>query len=423
MKIEYINILTGGDIIYKCDEDFFECQKDTLNFGLCMPKSKPDKCNDMNYDLNSEIRIPQPDKDKLNSEERKYLDELKKKGLAKGYIEKNLTNSCYKQNNNPIIFEYNFIIPTNFSIATINAMGIYRGNNIDLFNLIDLRMKMLGNQLAEYNPTIICFQEMSEVSFDLLYTPQIRKLYPFFYEHNLSELKTSRNKDIEVFVLSKIPIKKVTIYPLEGNLDYTNSLGVYEFDNLIIINVYMQAGSSSSPGQQFKSLHYSRCRSQQLHFIKSIIDNNSTKPYIILGDFNFDLNTTDTNHYPEKAQLDQLEFIDTWTHGTDTSGLTENTDINTLRWNSKFEEKKFRYDAIFYKGNNIGSIKCSEVIFNIPKSLEGEENRWYESTILSKPENRVGQKIRYNKEGSVENPIYDLFISDHFGVFAEFILK
>jgi hypothetical protein len=248
-------------------------------------------------------------------------------------------------------------------------------------------------------------------------------MYPFFYEHNLDDNLRSRNKDIEVFILSKYPIRKVTIYPLEGNLGYTNSLGVYEFNNLTVINVYMQAGSSSSPGQKYKSLNYSRCRSQQLHFIKKIIDEISHNPCIILGDFNFNLNETDINLWPERAQLDRLGFIDTWTNGTHPDGLTENTDINSLRWNSKFEEKRYRYDAILYKGSGIESIKCSKVIFNKPKQLKGIENSWFEAAILPKPENRVGKQIRYSPGGSKTNPIYDLFVSDHFGVLASFKLK
>ena len=84
-------------------------------------------------------------------------------------------------------------------------------------------------------------------------------------------------------------------------------------------------------------------------------------------------------------------------------------------------EKKFRYDAILYKGDGIRSEGCSKVIFNTPKKLEGtEQNQWYESTIL--PKEHDDKPIRYSERGTKENPVYDLFISDHFGVMAKFVL-
>lgn len=426
MNIKYLNILDGGIIKYGCDENWHECSKQTLNFGLCVPElNSDDQCNNINYDYANidNIKLPQPDQQLLTEEDRKELEHLKNVGQTKGYIEDNLAKSCYTQTNNPTEYEYEFVVPTNFTIATINAMGIYRGNNQSVYELMRLRMQMLEYDLRHYSPTIVCFQEMSQVAFDFLYTPQIRALYPFFYEHDLIHNLKSRNKDIEVFVLSKYPMKKVTIYPLEGNLGYTNSLGVYEFNNLAVINVYMQAGSSSSPGQKYKALNYSRCRSHQLHFIQKIIDQfNNSIPCIILGDFNFNLNETNTDLWPERAQLNTLGFIDSWTGGLDLDGLTENTDINSLRWNSKFEEKRFRYDAILYKGSRITSPQSSRVIFNTPRKLVGEQNMWFEQAILPKLENRDGKEIRYSKGNNSSNPAYDLFISDHFGVLGYFTL-
>ena len=43
------------------------------------------------------------------------------------------------------------------------------------------------------------------------------------------------------------------------------------------------------------------------------------------------------------------------------NGFTENTDINTMRWNLKFQEKKVRFDGILYRSNKIYPIFCKIV--------------------------------------------------------------
>jgi exonuclease III len=327
-NVKYINILNGGVINYSCDQvnGWTECPTNTKNFGLCVKDRNI--CNADQY-LNTDVDLPKLQPGATEDE----IEQIKKDeamGAKKGYMETFLTNSCYVQRSEPIIYNYDFQVKKNFTIATINAMGIYRGNS-DVLELMKLRMEMLAEEIAERDIDIICFQEMSSVAFDLLYTKNLRKKYQFFYENNLD--LEGRNKDIEVFILSKFPVKRVTIYPLEGNLSYTNSLGVYEFDNLIVINSYLQAGSKNSLGQKYKYINYSRCRSQQLYFIKSITDSFEGKPCVILGDFNFDLNGT-VEEWPEKAKLRELGFIDSWTGGNNPSGLTEDTDKNTMRWNS-----------------------------------------------------------------------------------------
>jgi len=412
-SIKYINILNGGVINYSCDKEngWTECPTNTKNFGLCVKERNI--CDENEY-LDSDISLPKLQPGLTKDEEIEISDE-EKRGNSKGYISKYLKNSCYIQKNEPIIYNYKFKVKKTFKIATINAMGIYRGNN-DVLELMKLRMEMLAEEIIERDIDIICFQEMSSVAFDLLYSKNLRKKYQFFYENNLD--LEGRNKDIEVFILSKFPVKKITIYPLEGNLGYTNSLGVYEFNNLVVINCYLQAGSKKSPGQKYKYINYSRCRSQQFYFIKSIVDSFGEKPCVILGDFNFDLNGT-VEDWPEKAKLQELGFIDSWTGGSNASGLTENTDKNTMRWNAKFETKHYRYDAILYKGP-IQISGSSSVIFDRPKKLEGEQNSYYERSILPKNmTEQLSSLVKYSKKSSD----YDLFISDHFGVMAKFKLN
>jgi exonuclease III len=297
-------------------------------------------------------------------------------------------------------------------------MGIYRGS-VDVLNLMKKRMEILRKDILELKPDILCFQEMSTTSFNELYTKELSDVYKYYYEQDIQnpDLIKDRNKDIEVFVISKYPIKQVTIYQLEGNLEYSNSLGVYEFGNLIVINSYLQAGSKKSPGQTHKAKHYSRCRSQELMFINSLIDgipNSDKLPVILLGDFNFDLNGS-IEEWPEIEHLHNLKFKDSWIDANPTldinKGNTEETDINNMRWNNKLEEKHFRYDAILYK--KLKSLE-SKVIFNKPYLIDSKKlSDSYENSII--PKGKIDDSRIKKVDGK-----YELFISDHFGVFTKF---
>ena len=455
--------LVGGEIKYECPKDYpFLCPNTSNNFGLCIKdKSKIKQnvlCNKLDDYNKDDYQIPIVNNDLLDENEKVIIQQNIQRGTDKGYIETNLTKSCYIQSTPPIIYDYNLpsskhLCPNEFSIITLNIMGIYR-NNESVYNLMKLRMNMLNKELLELKPDILCFQEMSNESFELLYNKELQKIYPFYYANNIDELD-KRNKDVEVFVISKYSIKKVTLYPLEGNLGYSNSLGVYEFDSIVIFNVYMQAGSKKSPGQTFKYQHYSRCRSQQLLFIKSIINSYKPKPCIVLGDFNFDLNGT-IEDWPEKNIFDSIGLSDSWTKGLDESGLTENTDINHMRFNSKLEEKKLRYDAILYTKENIELLdKSSKVICRNGLYLEDELFKYNDDYIKAILPKTIpsGIKLKYKKNNynsdtdsfsdsdsfnssngsnssddsndsssSNGSKIFKLFISDHFGVYCKFKL-
>lgn len=414
-KQKYLK-LSGGAIEYKCynpDKPHL-CASSTVNLGLCVNDEKI--CNKPNYEL-SKVELPTT-KD-ITEEESVEIESLKANGLKKGYIEDYLLKPCYLQSNKPTVYTNDFKIPSNeFSIITLNCMGIYRGSP-DVLNLMKKRMELLQKEILELKPDILCFQEMSETAFGHLYTGELTQIYKFYYEKDLT-LAKSRNKDIEVFVISKYPIKKVTIYQLEGNLAYTNSLGVYEFGNLVVINGYFQAGSKKSPGQKYKANNYSRCRIHEFLFVNSLIkslDKSKDLPVILLGDFNFDLNG-DVEEWPELKHLKNLKLKDSWIDANPrvdiNLGNTEETNINTMRWNNKFEEKHFRYDAILYR--NLECIKSS-VVFNSPYLLEEPELiESYEQSIVSK--DKVGDERIKKSNGK-----YELFISDHFGVLSQFLIK
>ena len=136
-----------------------------------------------------------------------------------------------------------------------------------------------------------------------------------------------------------------------------------------------------------------------------------------MGDFNCHLDG-DIKDWPELKYLQDMQLLDSWKIiNPHDLGLTENTDLNHLRFNSKFEEKHFRYAAILF----IGKMEpLQSILFgNNPKIIIDDEiNRIYERVILPKDglENPK-LKIADKKNG---NNCYNLFISDHFGVMSVF---
>jgi hypothetical protein len=245
---------------------------------------------------------------------------------------------------------------------------------------------------------------------------QIGSIYQFSNPQVLGEIKQD---DVTNFIISKYNPIKTKFVKLKGNLFYPNSLGIYEFDNLVVFNLYLQAGSVSSLGQKYKWKHYSRCRIHELIFISTIIK-DYTKPFIILGDFNFDLNDINGLIFPEIKYLNDLmkknNCVDSFKYINPTlPGFTEDTDINSLRWNDKFEIKKYRYDAIL-SNNKLEPIE-SKLFADIPKILDSQENinAYVNVFVKDKIDN---PKLKYI--GPNNNKQYELFVSDHFGVLSKF---
>jgi exonuclease III len=429
-KSKYFNLKnqqTGGEIQFKCNEPFNHyCDIGTKNYGLCV--NKKEMCNVKNYKLEN-VQIQNIDQLKLIESETEEIQLDNQKGERKGYKKDNLGQFC-GQVDKPI--EYNYMIKNKITILTLNVMGIYREQkpySESVLKLMEKRMEMLRNNILKENIDVLCFQEMSQTALDFLYTTELQKIFPFKYENDITNIKQNRKKDIEVYIISKYPLSKVTIYPLFGNLDYTNSLGVYEFDNLVIYNVYLQAGSKFSPGQKHYAIHYSRCRSQQLRFIQDLI-NKIKKPSIILGDFNFDLNGPESE-WNELAVLNSFGFIDSWKEiNPGNPGFSENTEINHMRWNSKFEKKQLRYDGILYAGNNITTTK-STLFGTEGELLIGDNNDHYIKAILDNKSDDPRIKYADSSEMSSnsnsellsnDQKIFKLFISDHFGVLTTFNL-
>ena len=343
----------------------YECPHNTLNMKLVV--ENPEDCN--NVRATGKIReLTDP------------VDIIKaKEGERKGYVLSNLHRNCYIKegfsDTKQFVYEYqNPVNPSSdLSIATYNIMGIDRNDNQKW--LIEQRIPLIVAEIKSNNIDIVCFQEMSLTFYNLLQ----KELSDYVIFENLSELSyllkdnksfdiidtfndplvkstyTSRHHGIECSVAIKKPLhpKRIIIDPIGGNLPYTNSLMIIEFENLVVFNCHLQAGTKFSPGQEKLYLNYCRCRAQLLEYIIEKIKTYDSLPFIILGDFNIDLNDDGTN-FPEIDIIDkkikgELGFIDNWTQVNKSIGYTENTDINLMRWNDKFMEKKTRVDGIFSK--------------------------------------------------------------------------
>ena len=382
-----------------------------------------------------------------------------------------------------------------FTILTQNALGLFRGKYHQpseqgssfeaTYDLMKLRTALFREFLKVEQPDFVCLQESTRTFIDLLDKDSVSTIYPYIYPTEDDMVRQEANgANATTSMLSKYPAKKATTYMLQGNSSYYNALGIYEFDNLVLFNVYMQAGSEISPGQEYRWENYARCRRQQLMFVKQKIDeiksaSSSTKAIVVLGDFNFELNSIhyqgegsrrairdENNHLiydPDNSDMkwsehkflvgpNGLNLNDSYkelhiddSDKTIRDGLTENTDINTFRYLGKLEEKALRYDGIFFN-NDLVPFR-SEVVNNIPTKLNESVIELFVSNGVPEYEANIrkyneeyNKYMIFNPKGNLEaiekkeaffsskpdlnmEHGFELFVSDHFGVLTEFAFK
>jgi exonuclease III len=316
-------------------------------------------------------------------------------------------------------------LPLMFSIMTYNIWGLPPKNDF-ILKLMKIRINLIADIIIKNNPDIICFQEVSLIPLRIL-KKRLSFLYKYQYETDyfFDEI-SQRNREVETITFSKYPVCNYQVYGLDGNLRYNNSLIRTEFNNCVVYNVYLQAGSKKSPGQEYYWFHYTRCRIDQLKRIKELIEKD-TKPVIICGDFNFHLDGGD-----EWLEYNEIKdyFKDSWKELNKKDGFTENTDINTMRWNLKFQEKKVRYDGILYRATTsctaspqADSRACliktgctirpffSKIVGKQSVPLNKEMTKLFIKNYISDEH----KKIKYNNKKTI-----NIFPSDHFGVITKF---
>jgi len=452
-----------------CSAPRIMCDKEQVNFALCV--NREIDCENPNYKFHynpTEKRIERntstsdvarfeviPNSNLTEEEKNKINEDVLKQeelGRLKSYVPEFAPTSCFSQKKEPVSTEYRDPrVPRSFRIVTQNALGLYFGNpeseinpdsvdpqdkkNLAVLHIMRLRTAYFRKFLIDNNyPDFLCFQEMTPEFFQFLYTESagtMSKMYPYFYpsEEDFKKL-TLQGANATVMLISKYPALKQTTYMLQGNSSYYNALGVYEFEELVIFNVYLQAGSPFSPGLKYNWENASRCRRQQLVFIKSLIDSyTGKKAIVVLGDFNFELNSIhydgspdDTDNWSELVFLKALGLKDSFkVLNPEDPGFTENTDINTLRYLGKLEEKKLRYDGIFF--NDKLKATSSAVVNDKPlKLVEDKINEDYELALVFKPGNDAESEAKletYKEQKSLDDG-YELFVSDHFGVMTGF---
>jgi hypothetical protein len=391
----------------KCPESApILCEQTTLSKGLCV-KEQSD-CNIRSNILRNVPTTPE------NIRGKKY-----------SYVEEFLGRHCYfTEETLKIDYDKTYTngeaIPSPFSCLTFNIWGLARKEEQE--HLFKLRQKLLEDTIRESGADLLCLQEMSEFSYGQLkeligeYKFASEIPYPAPDSRPISE----RKRVVDTYFLSKYHPSRVTIYGIPGVLGYENSILVVEFPNLVVFNLYNQAGSRSSPGQKYKWIHYSRCRYDILDTILQMIERRySEKSIIVCGDFNFHLDG-EINDWPEIEMLDRyksLGFIDTFRVLNPTEiGLTEDTDRNYMRWNQKLIEKHYRYDGILYRAAPSAWVpRSSRLIGTDYICLPTDESLWFINKISEVKLDEL-DSLAWCK-GKMRLPIN---ASDHFGVITVF---
>ena len=381
------------------------CGSRTLGRGLCVAEEA--ECN------------------RRTSEKRNVLkQEEDAAGAAFAYDPKDLGRGCYIPTSNlHVDFHKEYdefdVIPEGFSLTTYNMWGLAKDDALK--KLFRLRMPTLLKTFAAAASDCMCLQEISEFAYGEL-RPYLES-FPFISEPNYTT-RAERGREVDVFYMSKYRPKRLTIYGIRGVLGYTNCFMVVEYPNLVIFNVYSQAGSVGSVGQEKVWIHYSRCRYDIMNIIYDMILHKYKKNNVILtGDFNFHLDGT-LREWPETEMLRKLEtigFIDTWRSKHQGPGYTENTDENYMRWNHKFMEKKYRFDAIIYKPIRAAwKISSSQVFGKMLKLLNPADSDWFVKTITRiKNWNNPGPKgeqLRGKEISAGGTKRIHINASDHYGV-------
>ena len=388
----------------------FLCGPKTISRGLCV--ASPDECTKR---INSPRPIPSIPE---NTVGKKYA-----------YVNDYLGRHCYfPQNKLKLDYEAVYpgkgeLVPDQFSFLTYNIWGLAVTPNHK--HLFTLRKDLLEKTIRNTKADILCLQEMSEFSYNQL-EPLIQS-YAFASEVPFPASQVKRNRSVDTYVISKYHPERIAVYGLPGVLGYEDSFTVIEFPNLVAFNLYNQAGSKHSPGQQHKWLHYSRCRYDILQTIYDLIVKQYSKQNIIIcGDFNFDLDGS-IEDWPELEMIEKLStlgFMDTFRtiHPKD-PGFTEDTDINFMRFNQKLIEKRYRYDAVLYRpappGSHSWGLRTSGLIGTESLCLDAKESMWFLDT-MSEAKGGREHLLRGCQTNRSEQLLLPISPSDHFGVLTKF---
>ena len=345
-------------------------------------------------------------------------------GAAYGYIDTFLGQHCYVSPADLTIdYEARFTdgepVPPSFSLLNYNMWGLARKENQR--RLFRLRKEFLQTTIAATGADIVCLQEMSAFAFHEM-RPFIES-YKFASEIPYPATEENRNRSVDTYCLSRYKPSRIVTYGIPGVLDYTNCFTVLEFPNLVVINLYSQAGSKYSPGQGPKWIHYSRARYDILETIYHLIVRDySDVSTILCGDFNCDLDGS-LEEWPELEMMQMMKddgFKDTFRYlYPDEPGYTEDTDLNHMRWNQKLMYKQYRYDAILYRRMGLGrwAPRASRIIGLESMYMNAADSAWFLAEISEAEGPALLHGVAADAAGQMILPINP---SDHFGVLTQF---
>jgi hypothetical protein len=286
----------------------------------------------------------------------------------------------------------------NFSIMTWNLWGTPCYKKLSLLNE---RFDFIIKKITNFNCDIMCFQEVSQYLLDKLLIDTNLKNYHF------SHSKINNNYSNTTLIISKYKFNEIKVYHLKAEHDC--SVTVAKIGNIYILNCYLQSGGYFSNLKIGNIRKYHQYRMLQLDDIYNIINDLKSDNVFLMGDFNFNLDGTKKD-WPEINTFNNYKkiFDDSFLKSGKKYGLTEDTEINTMRYNIKKYHKCFRYDGILYKSKNFNLSKFNiigkEPIFDI-------SNEKFHDLYKHHP-------IKLNENNKV-----DWFISDHFGLASNYILK
>lgn len=387
-----------------CPEDVpILCGRTSVARGLCVEKTQD--CRIRKKTLRA---VPLP---KVKNE----------RGAHFGYTEADLGSSCYFSSDS-LKLDYHVEyadgepVPANFSCLTYNMWGLAKDEKIK--TLFSMRQEILEKTIKETGADILCIQEMSAYAYDKM--KDFIGTYKFASEVPFTATAKERNRSVEVYLLSKYKPSAISIYGLKGVLGYENSLMIVEYPNLVVFNLYNQAGSKYSPGQEHKWLHYSRCRFDLLKTLYDIfLTRYKKRDCIMCGDFNFDLDGSVTD-WPEKVMIQKFlrsGFVDTFREvypdASKKPGFTEDTQINFMRYNQKLIEKQARFDAVFFRSvKKSDRVKASKMVGLEARCLSKGESDWFLKNMAGSDKL---EDLRRCYDGHLS-----IHPSDHFGVLTRF---
>ena len=172
----------------------------------------------------------------------------------------------------------------NIKLITQNLLGL---SNDEFF--LEKRIPYMIKNLSKLKADVYILQEVSNCILEKFKSCSEFKNYYF----SIDTIENVKNTQLQSLIISKIkPIEFKNFY-IGGISNYMNCFSIIRFNNLIIVNIYVQAGNYDSPYLENSWRKFQKCRINNIKYIKKYIHKKyfaKCKNIILTGDFNFDIN-------------------------------------------------------------------------------------------------------------------------------------